>query len=108
MLTEKKHSEQRDSKGRFLPGVMPDTGVQFQPGKSGNNKGYSLTSELKDALDKETRAEIIKSTIEGAIKREVTPFKEVWDRVEGKVQSEGEGDVNIQINIVTNIPRPEV
>ena len=61
---------------------------------SGHTPGYSLTSRLKDALDKplEAPAEdasvkdlIVHSTIQGAILREPTPFKEVWDRTEGKV-----------------------
>ena len=61
--------------------------TQYPPGVSGNNggNGYSLTSELKHALNKQKRQEVVSSTIEGAILREPTPFKELWDRVEGKV-----------------------
>ena len=65
---------------------LPPT--QWPKGVSGNNggNGYSLKAELKHALrDKEKRKELIDSTIAGAILREPTPFKEVWDRVEGKL-----------------------
>lgn len=76
---------------KYPPGKHPNSRknlITYPKGVSGNQgsgKGYSLTSELKHALNKETRTALIQSTIEGAIKREVTPFKEVWDRVEGKV-----------------------
>ncbi|KKN76921.1 hypothetical protein LCGC14_0365730 [marine sediment metagenome] len=78
--------------------------TQFKPGKSGNREGYSLTSELKHALkDKEKRRQFIESTIEGAINREVTPFKEVWDRVEGKSVGEEpvQGDRILNIIVTT-------
>ncbi len=68
--------------------------TQWKPGESGNKAGYSLKSRLDDALGK-PKAEpgkdatvgelIVQATIEGAILREPTPFKEVWDRTEGKV-----------------------
>jgi len=60
---------------------------QYPKGVSGNNggNGYSLKSELKHALTKEKRLELINSTIEGAILREPAPFRELWDRIEGKV-----------------------
>lgn len=62
--------------------------IPYPPGVSGNSdsNGYSLTSELKHALNKEKRLAIVNSTIEGAILREPTPFRELWDRVEGKLQ----------------------
>ena len=72
--------------------------TQYPPGVSGNNggNGYSLTSELKHALNKKRRLAIVNSTIEGAILREPTPFKEVWDRVEGKLQDKEQiRDVNV-------------
>ena len=71
------------------PNSLKNLKPPYPPGVSGNEgsgNGYSLKAELKHALrDKEKRKELIDSTIAGAILREPTPFKEVWDRVEGKV-----------------------
>ena len=68
----------------------------FLPGHpNANLKGYSLTALLKDNLHKSHKPpgkkasvgeRLIYSTIEGALKREPTPFKEVWDRVDGRLQ----------------------
>lgn len=59
---------------------------QYPKGTNGNagGNGYSLLAELKHALNKEKRLKLVESTIQGAILREPTPFKEVWDRIEGK------------------------
>ena len=50
--------------------------------------GVSLTQELKTKLRKDPtlRKQIVESTLEGALKREPTPFREVWDRVDGRLQ----------------------
>ena len=76
--------------------------TQYPPGTNGNNggNGYSLKAELKHALNKEKRLELVNSTIEGAILREPTPFKEVWDRVDGKVL--GDQPTGTQDNRVLN------
>ncbi len=61
----------------------------FPPGVNGNpHPGHSLTLALKDALHKspELRKQLIESLIKGAILREPTPFRELWDRHEGKLQ----------------------
>lgn len=96
---------------------------QYQPGQNGNPKpGNSLKAALLNALgeplsepgpDATARERIIYATLKGAIDCEPTSahLKEVWDRAEGKVP----GDVvaaqllnqNIQINIISNIPRPQ-
>ena len=74
---------------KYKRGQNPNSQMNLRPGNppvdcKGN--GYSLTSALKHELAKDyKRTELVRSTIEGAIKREPTPFKEVWDRVEGKV-----------------------
>ena len=66
----------------------------WKPGQSGNKQGYSLKSRLDDAMGKPlikptddaiAIEQLVYSTLEGAIAREPTPFKEVWDRTEGKV-----------------------
>lgn len=76
--------------------------LPWQPGESGNKQGYSLKSRLDDAMQKPlvrpsedaTVGElIVHSTLEGAIKREPTPFKEVWDRTEGKVPDKVDVDL---------------
>lgn len=92
MITDK--SVKRGKDGRImhpnsLAALLP---TQWPKGVSGNNggNGYSLTAELKHALNQQKRLEIVNSTIEGAIKREPTPFKELWDRVEGKVPDKGQ------------------
>jgi len=83
----------------------------FPPGTNGNpHPGCSLTLLLKDALVKELQkpsdkapahAHLIYSTLKGALKREAVPFKEVWDRVEGKVaqpiSGEGGGPVIVKV-----------
>lgn len=77
----------------------------FPPGTNGNrNPGYSLTQALKDALrqggmtqkppaDAPAWRHIVYSTLQGAYKREPTPFREVWDRLEGKVPEQHQVDV---------------
>ena len=92
-----------DKNLKYKPGQHPNSRKNLNPGYHGQNNGqngYSLTSELKHALqDRERRKLLIASTIEGAIAREVTPFKEVWDRVEGKVPDKTAimGDIVIEV-----------
>ena len=77
---------------------------KYPPGSNGNvselltEPGYSLTSALKTALrhpvvkpseDAPARDHIVYNTIVGANLREPAPFREVWDRTEGKVPIEG-------------------
>ncbi len=77
---------------RYAPGHHPNSRKNlkppYKPGENGNPKpGNSLTARLKNALvdHPQLAEEFIQSTIHGAIKREPTPFKEVWERLEGKV-----------------------
>ena len=71
-------------------------------GQSGNSVGWSLTSELKHTLSaKVRRKELVESTLQGAILREPTPFREVWDRVEGKLKDTG--DVNVESRVLNII-----
>ncbi len=89
MTTSDKNSVKRGKDGRIMHpnslANLPPT--QWQKGVSGNSggNGYSLLSELKHALNKQKREDFVNSTIEGAILREPTPFKELWERIEGKV-----------------------
>ena len=68
--------------------------ASWKPGESGNKQGYSLKSRLDDAMGKplikpsenaSAGEVLVYSTLEGAILREPTPLREVWDRTEGKV-----------------------
>jgi len=79
---------------KYKPGTHPNSqknleATKFPKGVSGNagsGNGYSLTAALKHALkDKKLLRAFIESTIEGAIAREPTPFREVWERVDGKI-----------------------
>lgn len=82
----------------------------FPPGQNGDHShnGYTLTSALKDALDKPlvepavdapVRDHIVYATIVGAKLREAVPFRECWDRTEGKVTGEDtlKADINITV-----------
>lgn len=69
-------------------------------GELTNSEGYSLTSALKyslskpvsqPALDAPARDHVVYQTIQGALKREPTPFKEVWDRVDGRLDNLPQG-----------------
>ncbi len=92
------------------PNSLKNLRPRWKLGQSGNPHGQSLSAELKRALDKPlkeppedapARDLLIYSTLEGAILREPTPFKEVWDRLEGKVP--GDQPLANQDNRVVNI-----
>lgn len=90
---------------KMSPNSLANLKPPYPPGVSGNEgsgNGYSLLAELKHALNKQKRKELVDSTIEGAILREPAPFHEVWDRIEGKVpdpakpqQEQGNRIINI-------------
>ena len=76
---------------KYKPGQHPNSKKNLVPFPKGhpatNIRGYSLTAALRDTLrDKKLRRKLIESTLEGALKREPTPFREVWDRVDGRLQ----------------------
>lgn len=76
--------------------------IPYKPGQNGNPKpGNSLTAQLKNALvdNPELAKQFIASTIQGAIKREPTPFRELWDRVDGKLVDKTAilGDIVIEV-----------
>ncbi len=85
---------------KVRPGEHPNSRanlVPFKKGENGNHQGYSLLAALKcklneplqePAADAPVRDHIVYSTLVGARLREPVPFREVWDRVEGKVSPE--------------------
>ena len=103
----KKNGEKRVSHPNSLANLKP---IPWQPGQSGNPHGSSLKARLLDAMEKppaqltedSTCVErLVPSTLEGALLREPTPFREVWDRTEGKV--EDKSNPTYQDNRVVNI-----
>jgi len=83
------------AKGRAKLAEMRKNGELTNPG------GYSLRSELKQAL-KDRRRELLENTIQGAIDLMPTPFHEVWDRVDGKLNDK---PVTPNVNVVFVIGR---
>jgi len=87
-------------KPRYAKGRHPNSLknlIPYPPGVSGHTGTYALKNRLKHALDKPQSSleylgrkdaplgdKIVKATIEGALKRERVPFRELWERVEGK------------------------
>ncbi len=102
-----KSKEQLNNKGDRR-GVHPNSlknlelarkkGKGWQRGKSGNPNGYSLTGLVRDSLDKVPTVKIdgkantktwmeliVQAWLVGAYKGNATYFKELMERVEGKV-----------------------
>ena len=83
---------ERGSDGRFLPGNHAAGEHLFKPGVSGNPKGppsmKKFTNKLRDMLEKND-GEMIKAMINVACQRALRGdfryFKEILERVEGKV-----------------------
>ena len=113
---------------KYKRGMSPNSrknllGPRWKKGESGNPQGTSLSADLKRALNKPLRQPsedaparemLIYSTLKGAIKREPTPFKEVWDRTEGKVADKtdhtfnGEGLSDLLLKLRGHNPPPEL
>ena len=77
--------------------------TKYKPGQNGNPKpGQSLKARLLNVLADNPKMveDIVLSTIEGAIKRESVPFKELWDRVDGKVPGDTPPPTNINVVFV--------
>ena len=105
LLMTTKISQKRVNKHGDTRGLHPNSQKNLKPFEIGhpligNTDGFSLRAELKHALVKEKRMAIVNSTIEGAILREPTPFKELWDRVDGKLQGDQPPVQNINVVFV--------
>lgn len=105
---DKQSNNNRDDKGRFLPGHS----VGFQPGESGNPggrpAGQSITAMLRNQLNEiaditledgtknteKTWAElIVDAVLKGAASGDGRLTKELLDRLEGKVAHKFQGEV---------------
>lgn len=92
--------------GRTMsPASLANLKPPYKPGENGHGRVYPLKERLAHALDKPLRVpdldacagdQIVYSTLQGAMLREPAPFREVWDRIEGKVPGDG-----VQVNFNT-------
>ena len=92
-----------DQRGRN-PASRKNLKVGGREGQNPNANGYSLTSRLKQCLNKPledpgknaTAGELlVHATLKAAIATKAVPFIEVWNRAEGKVP----GDVPVIQNL---------
>ncbi len=110
---DKQRDNNRDEKGRFVPGYNPGTG--FKPGQSGNPAGrpkneLCITAMLRNQLDEiaditlkdgtknteKTWAElIVEAVLRGAATGDGRLTKELLDRLEGKVADKFHGEVKV-------------
>ncbi len=96
---------------KYKPGQNPNSLKNLRAGNPPidiGKHGYSLTSALKDNLNKPlkvpdldapVRDHIVYATLQGALKREPTPLREVWDRSDGKLIDKQAliGDILIEV-----------
>ena len=91
---------------------------KWKPGESGNEEGYSVTRRARDKMVKEVCpfdgqgrqwGEVLPEALLRQALNKVEGMRHLLDRIEGPVTgSEERGNVNVQILIVSQIPRPEV
>lgn len=79
--------KQADPAASPLNGVVPPKEHRFKPGQSGNPAGRKPISEAVRKLMKDKEAEILVQRIMDKVREEgdVSAFKELCDRLEGKV-----------------------
>jgi hypothetical protein len=100
--------------GKFLPGNHAAGEHLFKPGVSGNPGGRpstrKLTAKLREALDKND-GEMIKALVnvacQRALKGDFRYFKEIIDRVEGKVPDRLAVDTEFNARTYTEVERSE-
>ena len=90
LMTTSKAVSKPKTKRRGHPQTNSNSLANLIPYKKGENgqNGWSLKSELKTALIRKKRKQIVKATIQGAIDLVPVAFHEVWDRVEGPVRKD--------------------
>jgi hypothetical protein len=114
-MTSEKISPVTEKYGRGKHPNSKKNLIMFPPGHNGNpNPGLSLTCRLRKALleskkepgkDASVAEQLVYSTLEGALKREPTPFREVWDRVDGKLQDTPPVFTDVKVMIVREEPK---
>ena len=100
--------------GRFLPGNQAAGEHLFKPGVSGNPSGRPstrrLTAKLREALDKND-GEMVKALVnvacQRALKGDFRYFKEIIDRVEGKVPDRLAVETEATARTYTQVERTE-
>ena len=107
-LARKGVSKDPAKRARQLANLKP-----YAKGENGHQHVYALANRLKHALDKplvkpdaksSVGDQLVYSTLQGALLREPTPFHEVWERIEGKLQDSKSGDTNIDARqIIINV-----
>ena len=107
-------AEQRGFDGKFLPGNHLAGDHLFKPGVSGNPSGRPstrrFTAKLREALDKND-GEMIKAMVNVACQRALRGdfryFKEILDRVEGKVPDRIAVETELTARTYTDVERSE-
>jgi len=104
----------RGRDGKFLPGNHAAGEHLFKPGVSGNPSGRPstrrLTAKLREALDRDDGAMIkalVNVACQRALKGDFRYFKEIIDRVEGKVPDRIAVDTEATARTYTDIERSE-
>jgi hypothetical protein len=105
---------QRGPDGKFLPGNHAAGEHLFKPGESGNPSGRPstrrFTAKLREALDRDD-GQMIKAMVnvacQRALKGDFRYFKEIIDRVEGKVPDRLAVDTEVTARTYTEVERSE-
>ena len=92
-------------KKKMHPNSLANLKPPYKPGENGHQHAYPLKERFLHALDHPLKkpkdddcagAHLVYSTLEGAILREPTPFKEAWERIEGKVPDKHEIEATVK------------
>jgi hypothetical protein len=88
-----------------------DNLTPWQPGQSGNPGGRPRTKQVRDALQKlvnELGLEpAVKAIYAKASEGDVSAFREIADRLDGKVTDNVHTTGDVTINVTTGVPRAE-
>ena len=78
-----------------IPKSLANLAPPYLPGTNGHGRVYPLKERLQHALDHPLKVpkadapageQLVYATLKGAIELVPTPFRETWDRVEGKIR----------------------
>ncbi len=89
--------------------------IPYKPGQNGHQGGYNLTERLRHSLDhpltepdenSPAGERLVYATLKGALDLVPTPFREAWDRAEGKVTDVKEIRGELVLRIVDDADNP--